>query len=361
MSTAGLPAPAAPAPHGDALQQHKYRKLVRQHIDRLLENLFTEVTGLHFHVSWAPAPAHEWEARTLPTGCSVCCGISGLPLLPDCQACGAKQLARTLRTEGDGHYFTCRLGVRNYWVPIRVRGETVGIAYLQALDPAAARRPDRKQPARVVLHRTHRVDAKVMDRPEFARAARLLRLIIQHVQTSSLADLQQEDLGKFQTVLRVFENAQTRLRGKINGVLPALRKTSPAPQPQSHSERIVRAVLDRIQQDHAQPLTLRKCAGDLRVNAAYLSHLFSRAVGLPFKTYLTRVRLEKAQELLGDPGNNIFEVASAVGYASANRFRIAFKNVTGISPRLWRETLQMNPPPPPSTLLPPQHGRLRSI
>ena len=120
----------------------------------------------------------------------------------------------------------------------------------------------------------------------------------------------------------------------------------PVPQSESRPERMVHAVLDRIQQDYAQPLTLRKCASDLRVNAAYLSHLFSHAVGLPFKTCLTEVRVEKARELLGDPAKNISQVASAVGYASENRFRIAFKNVTGISPRMWRQTLQMNPPLP---------------
>jgi two-component system response regulator YesN len=187
-----------------------------------------------------------------------------------------------------------------------------------------------------------------MGRAEFTGAARLLRHIVSHMQTSSLAELQEEDLGKFQQALRVFENVETRLRKELHGVLPALRKTSPVPQPQSRPERIARAVLDRIQQDYGQPLTLQKCAGDLRVNAAYLSYLFSHAVGLPFKVCLTEVRMEKARELLGDPAKNISQIASAVGYASANRFRIAFEQVTGLSPRRWRETLRMNPPPPPA-------------
>ena len=108
---------------------------------------------------------------------------------------------------------------------------------------------------------------------------------------------------------------------------------------------MVRAVLDRIQRDYAQQLTLRKCADDLQLNAAYLSHLFSSAIGLPFKTCLTEVRVEKARELLGDPARNISQISKAVGYASTNRFRLAFKSVTGISPRTWRETLRMNPSP----------------
>ena len=76
------------------------------------------------------------------------------------------------------------------------------------------------------------------------------------------------------------------------------------------------------------------------MNAAYLSALFSHAVGMPFKTYLTEVRLEKARELLGDPAKSISEVAAAVGYASENRFRSVFKKLTGLSPRMWRETFR---------------------
>ena len=184
-----------------------------------------------------------------------------------------------------------------------------------------------------------------MDRSEFTRAARFLQLIVQHLQTSSLADLQKEELGTVQRVLRVFEAIQKRLRKKLNGLMPAIREAPPVAQFESHPKRLVHAMLERIQRDYTRPLTLQQCAGDLRVNAAYLSHLFSQSVGVSFKTCLTEVRVERARELLDDPARNISQIASAVGYASANRFRIAFKSVTGLSPGNWRETLQMNPPP----------------
>lgn len=176
-----------------------------------------------------------------------------------------------------------------------------------------------------------------MNRLKFAKAARLLRLIVQHIETSSLADLQQEDLGNVQRVRPVLENVRPQPWKKRNSVSPAPGMIHPSPQPQSRHERIVRAVLDRIHQDYAQPLTLLKCADDLRMNAAYLCHRFSQVVGLPFKACLTNVRIEKAWELLNDPTKNISEVASAVGYASQKCFRSAFKKATGLSPRLWRE------------------------
>lgn len=325
--------------------QQKYRDLIRKHLGKFLDVLFTQYTGVHFHIAWTPPPPRQWDAETLPTGCSVCCRLTGSPLLKECRTCGPRRLARALSANGAGHRFTCRLGVRNYWMPIRVRGETLGLAYLQALQHSPARPRARKRSDRAALAPLRRAGAKVLSGREFARAARFLRHIVQHVQTASLADLRREELMKDERALRVFENVQARLRKDLNGVLPEVRRTPPEQQPESRPERIVHALLNQIHQDYARPLTLRECSRDLRLNPAYVSHLFSQAIGVPFKACLTEVRVEKARELLCDPAQNISQVASAVGYASENRFRIVFKNATGLSPRMWRETLQVNPPP----------------
>ena len=102
-------------------------------------------------------------------------------------------------------------------------------------------------------------------------------------------------------------------------------------------------LLECIEHDYAKPITLRDCAVKLGMNAAYLSDLFSHAMGVPFKTHLTEVRIAKARQMLDDPTKNVSEVAGAVGYASENLFRIAFKKLTGLPPRLWRETMRMSP------------------
>ena len=81
------------------------------------------------------------------------------------------------------------------------------------------------------------------------------------------------------------------------------------------------------------------------MNAAYLSAIFSREVGVSFKAHLTATRLERAKALLGDPTRATAEVAYAVGYASENRFRAAFKQATGLPPKLWRETVKLVSPP----------------
>jgi AraC-like DNA-binding protein len=331
--TAGLNL-TPPAP--EQLLQSKYRALTRRNLGPFFDRLFAEFTGLHFHIAWAPAGSHDWETRTLPTGCSVCCRLNGASRLKACHHCGPRQLARALHADGKGHRFRCHLGVRNYWIPMRVRGVTVAIAYLQA----STARPESRAPKRA-----GHVETKVVPAAEFFRAGRLLRLIVQHVQTLDLAELRQAELSNADRAVLTLEKEQARLQEVLQRHLPIRPEVARRSGPESHADQVVQNLMKRIEQDYGTPLTLRQCAGLLGLNAAYLSALFSRAVGVPFKTYLTEVRLERAKALLDVSAKNLSEVAAAVGYASENRFRIAFKKANGLSPKLWRETMQANLPP----------------
>jgi AraC-like DNA-binding protein len=312
---------------------------VVQHLDQMLARLFADFTGLHFHISWAPLSARKWEAHSLPTACSVCCRLRGSPRRKDCDSCGPQQLIRALRQSSGGHHFTCRLGVRNYWLPIRVRAETLGIAYLQALDHVPA--PPKLRPGARAgkLHRRP-TEARHLGNAEFTRAARLLQLIIEHVQTASLSDLRKTDLTAAGHAVIALEKEQARLHETLERHLPPAASPTTHFGPESHPAQVVHRLLDSIERNYGKPITLRQCAAQLGMNPTYLSDLFSRTVGIPFKTYLTDLRLQRAKELLGNAGMPVAEVAFAVGYVSENRFRIAFKQATGIPPKVWRETMQ---------------------
>jgi two-component system response regulator YesN len=105
---------------------------------------------------------------------------------------------------------------------------------------------------------------------------------------------------------------------------------------EARSRRVVRTLVERIQREFAEPLELKQLARECGLNASYLSTVFAREAGLPFKTYLTALRLQHAQVLLGDPRLTIARVAKKVGYASPHRFRAAFRASTGLSPGRWR-------------------------
>ena len=331
-SPAATPKDDAPLPGTS-----KYRVLVRQHLDRQLDRLFADFTGLHFHVTWAPQPALKWKIPLLQSGRSVCSRISGSSLHPDCQDCGARQLAHTLSVEGAGHHFTCRLGVRNHWLAIRIRGETVGVACLQALDGNHATPPASKNAGGSVT--------KILSRTEFIRSARLLRFIIQHVETASLAELRAAELksASLATLALEKERALARWRQANKGQLTDSLRSLHREERETRPEQIVHRLLERLELDYAKPVSLQYYARELGMNASYLSGLFAHVMGIPFKKLLTSVRLAKAKQLLDDPARNISQIAGTVGYASENRFRAAFKKVTGLCPTQWRETMRTLP------------------
>ncbi len=277
--------------------------------------------------------SQDWGARLLPAGRSVFCRLARTQHPPDagCWRCAPKQLARTLSLDGKGHYFDCRFGIHNYWFPIRVRRVTVGIAYLQALASDPPRQSGSDGPTGA---------SKVLNRIEFDRAGRLLRLIIQHVETLGLAELRTAELADARQAVTALEKELARLHEQLKRIIPAAAQPPPVFGPERHTPQVVQRLLERLHQDYRKPITLQECARKLRLNAAYLSALFSRTVGLPFKAYLTELRLQKARELLGDLDRNVCDVAAVVGYASENRFRLAFRKATGLSPRAWRETFR---------------------
>ena len=355
LQPCGCPGTAASAGGvSDAILCEKYRALAKHHL-RTLPALFTKLTGLFSHLAWAPTWPQQWSAHNLPTQSRLCrpivAGCSNT--LGRCRRCAERHLDLALKSGHNGHRFTCFMGVHNFWLPLMVRGCLVGLAFVQALALPAAGAPVRQIPFRATRAAAPTTPvgglrhfcrgAKRMNRERFGEAAKLMRLVFQHVETSALADLRQSDLSRAQQALVELQTVATRLRKELNDLVPVFRKTAPVLEAENHTDRLAHDMLEYIHRHYSETFTLQQYADRLRMNAAYLSAQFSRAVGIPFKTYLTEVRVEKARELLGDSTHSVCDVAYAVGYASENRFRIAFKKVTGLSPKLWRETLRMDP------------------
>ena len=65
---------------------------------------------------------------------------------------------------------------------------------------------------------------------------------------------------------------------------------------------------------------------------------FKQLTGVTFTTYLNRIRIERACELLNAESRvSIGEIASQCGYNSAGQFISAFKKLMGITPDAYRK------------------------
>ncbi|KAF6633238.1 response regulator [Paenibacillus sp. EKM208P] len=83
---------------------------------------------------------------------------------------------------------------------------------------------------------------------------------------------------------------------------------------------------------------LNRLAEYMNMSPKYLSARFKQVTGESFADYQTRVRFERARELLLDPNRKVAEVAEVVGFTDTNYFSIAFKKHTGLTPTEFRKT-----------------------
>lgn len=106
---------------------------------------------------------------------------------------------------------------------------------------------------------------------------------------------------------------------------------------------IVLRVKEYIDENYSDSeLNLSKVAIIFNINKTYISKLMKQELGMSFIEYLTDVRLSKAKEIIKNDvlRTPMYEIASRVGYGSQHYFSRVFKNIVGVSPIEYRNSLQ---------------------
>lgn len=83
-------------------------------------------------------------------------------------------------------------------------------------------------------------------------------------------------------------------------------------------------------------LSVEQLCSFLNVSATYFSAMFKKETGMSFVSYLTKIRLEHAMELLNNTEDKSYIIAEKVGYTEANYFSYVFKKQYGVSPSKYR-------------------------
>ncbi|MDQ6420290.1 response regulator [Paenibacillus sp. LHD-117] len=100
---------------------------------------------------------------------------------------------------------------------------------------------------------------------------------------------------------------------------------------------IASAVQKYVDDNFAYELTLAGLADMFHLNETYLSGLFKNRVGVTFSEYLTKLRMNKAGELLRESDLKLTDIAMLVGVSSSSYFSTSFKKYFGMSPKEYRE------------------------
>lgn len=96
-------------------------------------------------------------------------------------------------------------------------------------------------------------------------------------------------------------------------------------------------VVEIVSRDFADTsLTLHSVAKKLGISPNYLSAIFSKKQGIPFKRYVQHIRVQQARKILIETNLPLNEVAQMSGFEDVNYFSKVFKQQQGITPSKYR-------------------------
>lgn len=109
------------------------------------------------------------------------------------------------------------------------------------------------------------------------------------------------------------------------------QKLDVSPSIQLYANEHIRAIIDYVSKNIRSNITLEKISKDLFLNPYYISHLFSKHMGMSLKKYINNMKIYYAEELI-EAGESPTAIAYMLGFNYYSTFFNAYKRVLGKIP-----------------------------
>lgn len=227
-----------------------------------------------------------------------------------CAACLEIQ-QQIIETDGDKpRTATCFAGMSDTAVPVYLGEKTIG--FLQT-GQILLKSPNKTQ--------FQKIARQLLD---WDATANPLQLEEAYFQSKVLTPAQYQSMVK---LLEIFAQHLSTLSNQI-----ALQEANAEPP-------IIIRAKEFIEKHKSDPISLSEVARALNVSTFYFCKLFKKATGINFTEYLSRIRIEKAKNLLLNPNLRVSEIAYEVGFQSLTHFNRVFLRIVGRSPTAYRDAL----------------------
>ena len=102
---------------------------------------------------------------------------------------------------------------------------------------------------------------------------------------------------------------------------------------------LIEKARDYIRENIYKDISQEETANYLYICPSYLSRIFRKQTGEGFLQYVTRMKMEKAIELLKDPRYKTYQVGEMLGYKTPRYFARLFRTHTGMNPSEYRRNI----------------------
>ncbi len=272
------------------------------------ERAFNEATGL----ALALRPVESWQLphhgrRKENPFCAMMAQKSRA-----CAACLQIQQRLAETAVHEPQTLTCQLGLCDTAVPVRLGERLVG--YLQTGQVF------RKKPTAAQCDCTLRLARQwgvEVNEAELEKA---------YLNTRVLSSKEHEAIVK---LLRIFAQHLSMLSNQL-----VVQQENAEPPAITRAKQYIR-------EHQSEELPLGQVAKAVNMSTFYFCKIFKKATGTNFTDYVSRVRVERARNLLLNPNLRISEIAYEVGFQSLTHFHRVFKKLLGQSPTEYRGQVKL--------------------
>lgn len=154
--------------------------------------------------------------------------------------------------------------------------------------------------------------------------------VMQNFVTSFNSELHQRNIASIETLDHLLDWFRTFLEEK-SVEIQSLR---------TQAVRREIAEAQRYVQTHiGEKIAMEEMAHRLNLNPSHFSRVFKHETGETFVEFVTRTKMERAQELLNQSDLTVAEIAEQLGYEHTSYFIKLFRNSTGMSPNEYRKSI----------------------
>ncbi len=140
------------------------------------------------------------------------------------------------------------------------------------------------------------------------------------------------DEQEFMKVFTSVEDTKAYLKKLLETAIDLREKALPGKY-----DTVIKQAQEYIEEHYNQyDISLNTVAASVNLSPNHFSAIFSQELGETFIEYLTRVRMERAKELLRTTSKKSTEIAYEVGYKDAHYFGSLFKKTQNCTPKEYR-------------------------
>lgn len=280
------------------------QKLIKSELYQRFCAAYGDLTGLPLALRskdyWQPPMHGEMHERL------ICSYMARNPNA--CSCCLKTQLKLIELAENQGQAIKCPMGMIDIAVPVHVSGRCIAFLHTGQILP--------QQPSRTLFR-------NAMQRLKEWNLDITPQEIEESYQSAEVYTSQRQ-----KALIELITQFAERLSDQANAIMIGTKSMEPL---------LIKKARAYIKSNITEPVRLEDLAKHLNVSPFYLCRQFQKHVKIRFTDYITRLRVERAKQLLLNLNNRISEVAFEAGFQSLPHFNRSFKRITGVTPTLWRE------------------------